>query len=78
MNEASQYLSGVFITGGDTLIKIANELKVEGMVISEEVLPAIPLGKFIHNKYNDINIVTKAGAFGSEDAFSNILDYLRC
>jgi uncharacterized protein YgbK (DUF1537 family) len=78
LNEASHYLSGVFITGGDTLIKIANVLKIEGMVISEEVLPAIPLGKFIHNKYNDINIITKAGAFGSEDAFSNILNYLRC
>ncbi len=76
LSEASQYLSGVFITGGDTLIKIANQLKIEGMTITEEVLPAIPAGRFIHNRYNNIDIVTKAGAFGNDETFNYILEYL--
>lgn len=77
LKATSHDLCGVFITGGDTLIKITNQLHVEGMVILEEVLPAIALGRFIHDKYNNVNIVTKAGAFGNDETFNNILDYLR-
>ncbi|GMQ56323.1 D-threonate kinase [Vallitalea sediminicola] len=77
LNEASKDLSGLFITGGDTLIKIANYLNIEGMKIIDEVLPAIPIGRFVHQKYCDIQVVTKAGAFGNKETFSDILDYLR-
>lgn len=77
LNETSNDLSGLFITGGDTLIKIAKYLDIEGMKIIDEVLPAIPVGRFVHEKYCDIDVVTKAGAFGNEETFSNILDYLR-
>lgn len=77
LNEASNDLSGLFITGGDTLIKIANYLNIEGMKIIDEVLPAIPVGRFVHEKYCDIRVVTKAGAFGNRETFNEILDYLR-
>jgi uncharacterized protein YgbK (DUF1537 family) len=77
VDEASDVISGIYITGGDTLIKIAKHLGIEGMVIVKEVLPAIPLGRFISTKYQDINIVTKAGGFGKEDAFDVILKELR-
>lgn len=77
VDEASDVLSGIYITGGDTLIKIAKHLGIEGMVIVKEVLPAIPLGRFISSKYQDINIVTKAGGFGKVEAFEVILNELR-
>lgn len=78
LNESCHLLGGIFITGGDTLIKIASRLGIEGMVINDEVLPAIPIGRFIHDQYNNIDIVTKAGAFGSEEALSQIIDYMEC
>lgn len=77
VDEASDVINGIYITGGDTLIKIAKHLGIEGMVIVKEVLPAIPLGRFISAKYQDINVVTKAGGFGKEDAFDIILKELR-
>ena len=77
VDEASDVINGIYITGGDTLIKIAMHLGIEGMVIVKEVLPAIPLGRFISAKYQDINVVTKAGGFGKEDAFDIILKELR-
>jgi uncharacterized protein YgbK (DUF1537 family) len=75
--KASEYLNGIFITGGDTLIKIATKLGVEGMAIQEEVLPAIPNGRFISKEYDKINVVTKAGGFGKPEAFAEILKYLK-
>jgi D-threonate/D-erythronate kinase len=76
MKASKHDIGGVFITGGDTLIKIANELGVQGMEIKEEVLPAIPLGRFISDQYNHLNVVTKAGGFGSVEAFNGILKHL--
>lgn len=76
ISELENLLGAIYITGGDTLIKIANHLEISGMTILEEVLPAIPMCRFVHPKFDKINIVTKAGAFGSDDTFSRILDYL--
>jgi len=75
-NKGARHLKGVYITGGDTLIKISNHLNVSGMKILEEVLPAIPLGTFIHKKYSDIRVVTKAGGFGNEESLFKILKFL--
>jgi len=77
MRSCKENLSGVYITGGDTLIKIAKELDISGMFIKDEVLPAIPIGRFISDEFQDIDIVTKAGAFGKEDALYHILQALR-
>lgn len=77
MHKAKDNLAAIFITGGDTLIKIAKELSIHGMVILDEILPAIPLGKFVSDDFSDIKVVTKAGAFGTDETFSQILDYLR-
>ncbi|PKM53833.1 MAG: hypothetical protein CVV00_10740 [Firmicutes bacterium HGW-Firmicutes-5] len=77
INEFEDLLGAIYITGGDTLIKIANYLEISGMIILEEVLPAIPMCRFVHPKFDKINVVTKAGAFGSDDTFSRILDYMR-
>lgn len=77
LKKGKNHLSGLYITGGDTLIKIAEELKIHGMVIHKEVLPAIPMGRFISKEFQDIDVVTKAGAFGKEEAFYEILKALK-
>lgn len=77
MRGSKEFLSGVYITGGDTLIKIAKELNISGMIIEDEVLPAIPKGRFVSEEFENIDIVTKAGAFGKEDAFYHILKTLK-
>jgi uncharacterized protein YgbK (DUF1537 family) len=41
------------------------------------VLPGIPLIKLVGGKYDGRFIVTKAGAFGHENALIDILNYLK-
>ncbi len=73
----STSLDGLMLTGGDIAIKTANMLDVSGTVIEDEILPGIPYGYFIHDKFGNIPIVTKAGGFGEEDAIVKIINYLR-
>lgn len=70
-------LRGLILTGGDTAIKVADVMDISGTVIIDEVLPGIPLSYFISDTFGDIPIVTKAGAFGKEDAIVKIIDFLR-
>ncbi len=77
LDKTSTLISGLFITGGDTLMKIADCLNIPGMTIQSEVLPAIPIGFLIHDKYKHVKVVTKAGSFGSLDALDKIIDFIR-
>ncbi len=74
--ETHQNIGSLFVTGGDALIKIGNKLGVSGMVIKNEVSPAIPIGHFVHNKYANINVITKAGAFGTEETLVQIINFI--
>jgi 2-keto-3-deoxygluconate transporter len=69
-------INGLVMTGGDTAIKVAQSLKISGVIIQSEIQPGIPCGRFIDEKYKDISIVTKAGGFGSEDALFHVLNFL--
>ncbi len=74
LDESLNKIHCLFVTGGDTLIHIGNELNIAGMNIKDEILPAIPTGYFIHDDYGGIRIITKAGAFGEKDALEKIID----
>ncbi|GAF74627.1 unnamed protein product, partial [marine sediment metagenome] len=68
---------GLVLTGGDTAIKAADSMKISGALIKDEVLPGIPCIYFISNKFRDIPVVTKAGAFGDKDSLMKIIEYLK-
>lgn len=61
-------LSGVILTGGDTAVAVCRELGVKGIRVLEEVSPGIPVGSMTTAEGKIIQVVTKAGAFGSNDA----------
>ncbi len=69
-------INGVLFTGGETAIKAAKLLHVSGTIIQDEVLPGIPCGYFVEERYKQISIVSKAGGFGEEDAIVKVLDFL--
>ncbi|QKS72628.1 four-carbon acid sugar kinase family protein [Paenalkalicoccus suaedae] len=71
----TQKYAGIIMTGGDTAKKICNEMNVSGIRLIDEVEVGVPLGKFIGG--HDLHVVTKAGAFGSEDTFSKALTALK-
>ena len=61
-------ISGLFVTGGDTAMGLMGEIGAEGLSIVSEVLIGIPMMRIVGGKYNNMKVVTKAGAFGQNDA----------
>lgn len=61
-------ISGIFVTGGDTAMGLLKSSKSEGSQIVEEIMTGIPLMKLVGGNFNRYKMVSKAGAFGNEDA----------
>lgn len=61
-------VSGLFLTGGDTAIGFLQKTHAEGSYILEEIAPGIPKLKIIGGSLDGLAVVTKAGAFGNDDA----------
>ena len=71
-----QYLSGLFLTGGDTAIEMIRALNASGSEIKTEIMPGVVLGTLIGGPIEGLKIVTKAGAFGQEEALYQSLKML--
>jgi Uncharacterized protein conserved in bacteria len=56
----------LFLTGGDTAVNIVNKIQAAGCCIKQEISPGIVMSTLIHERYGNIKIVTKAGAFGTK------------
>ena len=61
-------ISGIFVTGGDTAMGFLKISSSEGSQIIEEIMTGIPLMKLVGGNFNKYKMVSKAGAFGNEDA----------
>jgi len=67
---------GLFLSGGDTALAICEKIRASAIDVYGEVEPGIPAGNII-GWQNGLRVVTKAGAFGSENAIINSLRYLK-
>jgi len=65
------------LTGGDTAIKTANSIHASGTIIIDEIVPGIPYGTFIEEKFRHVIVVSKAGGFGEEDALVRVINFLK-
>ena len=70
-------VSGVFLSGGDTAMICFESAGSLGSNIVTEIAVGIPLMRLIGGKYEGLKVVTKAGAFGKEDAIFYALRKLR-
>ncbi|TCP23759.1 uncharacterized protein YgbK (DUF1537 family) [Scopulibacillus darangshiensis] len=60
------HLKKVFLTGGDTAGQVFKQLQATEFHLIDEVEPGIPLGRLYSGR--ELDVVTKAGNFGSEFA----------
>ncbi len=72
---ASHPVKGILLTGGDTAKAVCGELGASGMILLTEVEPGIPLGVLLGPR--EVAVVTKAGAFGSDEALNRARRLLR-
>jgi len=66
----------LILTGGDTALGVLQLLDYEGIELEEELLEGIVRGNLRGGPWNGLTIVTKAGAFGKEDALVRIVERL--
>ena len=70
-------VSGLFLSGGDTTVSCLEGAGAMGSEIEAEIAAGMPLVKLMGGKYDGLKVITKAGAFGKEDAISFGLRKLR-
>ena len=70
-------VAGVFLSGGDTAMGFLNAIDATGLFIVSEVLIGIPLMQIVGGKHQNMKVITKAGAFGKDDALSFCLRKLK-
>lgn len=66
----------LILTGGETAQNVINGLEIEGIEIERELLEGIVKGHLIGGNWDGLSVITKAGAFGREDAFEKIIEIL--
>ncbi len=77
-----QPLQGLVLVGGDTTKQLFNQLHVKGMELIDEIEMGIPFGRVeilddsTHNGNKQMNVITKAGAFGKETSLLNAIRFL--
>jgi uncharacterized protein YgbK (DUF1537 family) len=67
----------LILTGGETAQDVINGLETEGIEIEGELLEGIVKGHLIGGNWDGLSVVTKAGAFGEENAFEKIIEKLQ-
>ena len=70
-------ISGLFLSGGDTAMSCIEKAGAKGTEIETEIAAGIPLMRLLGGKHEGLKVVTKAGAFGNEDAIYYSLRKLR-
>lgn len=71
-------VAGLLLTGGDTAVQVCAALGASSMEVCAEVAPGIPLCRLNSGKYAGLKVVTKAGAFGDEQAINKAVAAIRC
>jgi len=64
------------LTGGDTALGVLQLLDYEGIELEGELLAGIVRGNLQGGPWDGLTVVTKAGAFGKEDALVRIVERL--
>ena len=67
-------VSGLVLTGGDIALSCCSLLSADGISVIREVAPGIPVGVLKGGQCSGLKVVTKAGAFGAEDALCKAVD----
>jgi uncharacterized protein YgbK (DUF1537 family) len=74
--DQDRHVKGVFTTGGDVTLSFLKENHAKAISLKKEVFPLCVYGKVVEGKYDGLNIITKGGMIGSEDAYIKIKNYI--
>lgn len=70
-------IAGLMVTGGATALQLLEGTYAEGIEVTKEIEPGVPLGKIVGGNLDGLNIITKAGGFGSSQVFCHGAEILK-
>jgi uncharacterized protein YgbK (DUF1537 family) len=73
---ATVKILGLILTGGDTADAVCTAMGMTGVQVVGEVQPGIPAASGIGGQGEGLRLVTKAGAFGDEQAIVRSIDFM--
>ncbi|MBO6259182.1 MAG: four-carbon acid sugar kinase family protein [Succinivibrio sp.] len=76
MKNCADCFDAFIITGGDTAIHACHSCSATLLEVLQEIEPGIPLTRVVHGPLKNHYLVTKAGAFGKESAFTEACELL--
>lgn len=68
---------GLFLSGGDTAETVLKAIGAKGIRLNEEILPGLMRGEIIGGSCHTLPVVTKAGAFGTDDTLIKVINILK-
>ena len=63
---------GIFTSGGDVTLSFLTHSGAKGIKLEQEVIPLCVYGKVVEGKYDGLNMITKGGMIGDENAYLTI------
>lgn len=69
-------LRAIVSCGGDTTLRLCNELGAFGIEPVCEIVPGTPLGILVGGKADSLPIITKSGGFGDDSVLIECVDFL--
>lgn len=71
------HLGGVYTSGGEVTLAVANRLGAIGFSVRDEVLPLAVYGHLVGGGFDGLPIVTKGGLVGDAQGLATCVNYLR-
>ncbi len=76
MTRLANDFAGFVMTGGDTAVHACAAVGAGVLALHGEVAPGIPVSEIVQGRHAHKFLITKAGAFGAENAFVEAVNYL--
>lgn len=72
----SKGVEGLFLTGGDTAVRVCAALGASSLEVCSEIAPGIPFCQLSSGPFIGLKVVTKAGAFGDEQTINKAISII--
>ncbi len=73
---AQQSVGGLYLTGGDVAIAVAEALGATGFQLRGQIAACVPYGRLLNSAAGTMPVMTKAGGFGSETTLSEVIRFI--
>ncbi len=68
---------GIYSSGGDITVAVCRKVQTSGIDLNDEVLPLAAFGSFMDGPFKGVQIITKGGSQGKNNAISQCISYLK-